>query len=209
MQKGTIKDFKETENYGFITPESGKDIHFSRRAVQQGPHPIAIGAPVEFETGPGRKPGEVTATKVIVTGSATATRLPREALFRDTFFGEDNCLKTEMFFSAAKAIAQAFRDENLTATQFRQVYQGFLAFAGPLRDKRMDFARARERFGIFYCERIVRQVERRQLPVVVKEFFDVHRDIAMHSREEMLGLFRYVTNIYCYFGDTQEEKARR
>jgi len=25
--------------------------------------------------------------------------------------------------------------------------------------------------------------------------------LALSSREEMLGLFRYVTNVVCYFGD--------
>lgn len=230
MQKGTIKDFKESENFGFITPESGKDVHFNRRAVQPGPHRPEIGAPVEFETGQGRKPGEFTATKVIITGPAPrasnsgprssggvrpgggyadSARLPKETIFADTFYGDDGQLRQELFFAAPEALADCFRRAELKSTQFRQMYQAFLGFAGPLRDRRLSFSAARERFGVFYVERIVRQVERGVLPSVVKEFLDAHRESALRNEKEMLGLFRYCTNVLCYFGDKEKEPSRR
>ncbi len=107
-----------------------------------------------------------------------------------------------IFFGAAEAAAQVFARSGLKPTQFRQLYAGFLAFAGPLRDGRMRFETARERFGVFYCERVVRQVERNVMPTAVRELIDAHRQIALASKAELLGLFRYLTNIYCYFGDS-------
>ena len=220
MNKGTIKTFTEDQNFGFITPEGGgKDIHFSRNAVQRDHQAkIAVGARVEYETGPGRKPGEFTAKGVVITGAppvqATftqrgtargATGLPKEALFPDTFYGENGYLKQELFYAAAASVADCFKRSAVTPTQFRQVYQALLGIIGPLRDKRLVFAAARERFGVFYVERIVRQVQRGVLRPVVQEFIDVHRDIALSEPKEMLALFRYLTNVYCYFGDKEKD----
>jgi CspA family cold shock protein len=220
MNKGTIKTFTEDQNFGFITPEGGgKDIHFNRNAVQRDHQTkIVVGSHVEYETAPGRKPGEFTAKGVVITGAppvqATftqrgtprgATGLPKEALFSETFYGEDGHLKQELFFTAPEALAGAFKGAGLKSSQFRQAYQAFLGFAGPLRDNRLSFDAARERFGVFYVERIVRQVERGILPPVVKEFMDIHRDIALSAPKEMLGLFRYLKNVYCYFGDKEKD----
>jgi len=222
MQKGTIKTFKEEEHFGFITPDGGeKDIHFGQRAVQQGPHGIREGARVEYDVGPGRKPGEFTAKTVVITGpppaqatfqqaeSTVPSRLPKEALFPLTFYGEDGHLRQELFFAAPEALAECFKRAGLKSSQFRQMYQAFLGFAGPLRDRRMQFNVARERFGVFYVERIVRQAERGILPGVVREFMDIHRETALRAREEMLGLFRYITNVYCYFGDKEKDSSRK
>jgi len=135
-------------------------------------------------------------------------RLPDEFVF-STFYNERGKLKDSLFYEKAQGLAELFHGEGLKSTPFRHLYQGFLAFAVPLRDKRMDFDSARERFGIFYVERVVRQTQRGYLPHVVKDFFDRHRDLALSSHEEMLGLFRYLTNVLCYFdkGD-KEERAR-
>lgn len=221
MPKGTIKTFIEDQNFGFIAPDDGgKDMHFSRRAVQQGAHDIAAGASVEYEIGPGRKPGEFTAKRVVITGSPTrqapaaspgrpqaGARLPKEALFPDTFY-EAGQLRQELFFDAPQILADCFKRADLKSSQFRQVYQAFLGFAGPLRDGRLSFNAARERFGVFYVERIVRQTERGMLPAIVKEFVDAHRDAALRTREEMLGFFRYLTNVLCYFGDKEKDSRR-
>lgn len=222
MQKGTIKTFNEDGHFGFITPDDGsKDIHFGQRAVQQGPNSVSAGAKVEFEVGPGRKPGEFTAKRVVIigpppaqtafpTGGSTVTaRLPKEVLFPETFYGADGQLRQELFFGAPESLAESFKRAGLKSSQFRQVYQAFLGFAGPLRDRRMQFNVARERFGVFYVERVVRQVERGILPPVVKEFVDIHRETALREPKEMLGLFRYLTNVYCYFGDKEKDSSRK
>lgn len=126
--------------------------------------------------------------------------LPQDVVFQ-SFYGANGKLRPEIFFEAAEAVAKAFRGAGYTSTAFRRLYQGFLGFAGPLRDRRLDFETAKERFGALYAEGIVRQQERGYLKPVVKEFVDKHRVLMLSSREEMLGFFRYLTNVLCYFGD--------
>ncbi|MBW1713414.1 MAG: hypothetical protein JRJ59_09740, partial [Deltaproteobacteria bacterium] len=94
-----------------------------------------------------------------------------------------------------------FQKADVKPTQYRKLFQAFQGFAGPLQDGRIDMDEARERFGVLYVERVVRQVERGIMPSVIKEFIDAHKDLAFSGKKEMLGLFRYITNIYCYFGD--------
>lgn len=55
MARGIVKWFDETKNYGFITPESGKDIFFHRSDLNTLEGTIEKGAPVEFEIGEGPK----------------------------------------------------------------------------------------------------------------------------------------------------------
>ncbi len=212
MAKGRIKTVNDASHFGFITPDGGgPDIHFSFGKIQRGdPKP---GAEVEYEVGQGRKPGELTAVNVVVTDAPPvrpaaappppggASSLPKECVF-DTFYGGDGFLKPEIFFTAPRAAAEKFRAAGLKASQFRQLYQAFLAFAGPLRDNRMEFGAAREKFGVMYVERVVRQCERGHLPPVVADLMVDHRTLALSDRREMLALFRYLTNIYCYFGDS-------
>ena len=212
MAKGRIKTVNAENHFGFITPDDGgPDIHFSFQKVKSGePRP---GAEVEYDVGPGRKPGEFTAVNVVITAAPPvrpaaaapppggASSLPKECVF-DTFYGGDGFLKPEMFFTAPRAAAEMFRRSGLKATQFRQLYQAFLAIAGPLRDNRMSFGAAKEKFGIMYVERVVRQCERGHLPRAVADLMVDHRALALSDRREMLALFRYLTNIYCYFGDS-------
>jgi hypothetical protein len=47
-------------------------------------------------------------------------------------------------------------------------------------------------------------VERKVLPAIVKELIDAHRDLALSDERQMLALFRYLTYIYCYFGDSEK-----
>lgn len=215
MAKGKIKSVTREQNFGFITPDDGgPDIHFSFRNIKSGdPRP---GAAVDYEVGPGRKPGESTAINVVVTAAPPArpaaappppggaSSLPQECIF-DTFYGEDGHLKPEIFFTAPRAAAEKFRGAGLKASQFRQLYQAFLGFAGPLRDKRMDFGAAREKFGVMYVERVVRQRERGYIPREVVDLMVDHRELALSDRREMLALFRYLTNIYCYFGESDNK----
>lgn len=126
--------------------------------------------------------------------------LPRECVF-DTFYGADGKLRRELFYNAPQQLAAILKTAQLKPHALRLLYQGFLSFAAPLRDNRLDFETARERFGIFYVERVIRQAQRGFLPPLMKDFVDAHRDLALKSREEMLGLFRYLTNVLCYFGD--------
>lgn len=211
MAKGRIKTVNAENHFGFITPDDGgPDIHFSFQKVKSGDP--RSGAQVEYDIGPGRRPGETTAVNVVVTAAPPArpaaapppggaSSLPKECVF-DTFYGGDGFLKPEMFFTAPRAAAEKFRGAGLKASQFRQLYQAFLAFAGPLRDNRMSFGAAKEKFGIMYVERVVRQHKRGYIPQEVVDLMLDHRTLALTDRREMLALFRYLTNIYCYFGDS-------
>ena len=128
--------------------------------------------------------------------------LPPECLFA-SFYDTQDHLDPRLFYEAPTAAAAAFKKAGLKSSQFRQLYQAFLAFAASLRDHRLPFPVACERFGTFYCERVVRQVEGKVLPAVVKNLIDAHRQLALGNERQMLALFRYLTNIYCYFGESE------
>ncbi len=50
MVKGTVKWFNDKKGYGFITPESGKDVFVHHSAIQgEGYKSLAEGQAVEFE----------------------------------------------------------------------------------------------------------------------------------------------------------------
>ena len=56
MAKGTVKWFCDQKGYGFITPESGKDIFVHHSAIQgEGYKSLAEGQAVEFDIGSGPK----------------------------------------------------------------------------------------------------------------------------------------------------------
>ena len=126
----------------------------------------------------------------------------------DSFYNEHGKLKDELFWGAPETAANAFQQAGLKPNALRNIYQGFLSFAVPLRDGRMDFDTARERFGVFYVERVVRQVNREVVPQVVLDFFERHRQLVLADRREMLALFTYLTNILCYFKDKKEGASR-
>lgn len=221
MAKGKIKRFVQDRGFGFITPDQGgEDLFFHIDEVNDRGYEVEEGAPVEFETKAGRKPGEMKAVRVRVLDYAAeepvqparseqpahggqAAQLPLECVFK-SFYGDDGCLHQKLFYEAPQKAADVFRRAGLKPSQFRQLYQGFLGFAAPLRDSPGKFCEARERFGAFYVERVVRQVERKYLPPSVKELIDVHRELALSEPRQMLALFRYVKNIYCYFGDSDK-----
>lgn len=127
-------------------------------------------------------------------------KLASDCVF-ESFYGENGKLRPQLFFQAPQKLASDLHKAGLTPHALRLLYQGFFGFAAPLRDNRLDFATAQERFGVFYVERVVRQTQRGMLPPLMKSLIDSHRDVALRNREEMLGLFRYLTNLLCYFGD--------
>ena len=56
MAKGTVKWFNDQKGYGFITPESGKDIFVHHSEIQgDGYKTLAEGQAVEFEVAEGPK----------------------------------------------------------------------------------------------------------------------------------------------------------
>ena len=56
MGKGVVKWFSDQKGYGFITPESGKDVFVHHSAIQgDGFKSLAEGQEVEFETKQGPK----------------------------------------------------------------------------------------------------------------------------------------------------------
>ena len=130
-------------------------------------------------------------------------KVPDNLIF-ETFYNEGGKLRQELFFDAPQTLAKLFQSAGLKSTALRALYNGFLSFAAALRDGRIDFDTASERFGVFHVERVVRQAKRGHLPPVVEDFMERHRALALSSRQEMLGLFRYVTNTLCYFGDKQD-----
>ena len=65
MAEGTVKWFNPDKGYGFISREDGDDlfVHFSEIQMD-GFKTLDEGDRVEFEVGPGKKPGETQALNV-------------------------------------------------------------------------------------------------------------------------------------------------
>ena len=215
---GFIKAIKE--GFGFIASQ-GEDFYFKPAQVNDAGYTLEVGAPVEFEITQGQG-GKTAAKNVRLTGfaeeqksapqsysspsknaspvSPTSAPLPAVCVFK-SFYGEDGFLEKRLFFESAQEMAKIFdradRPE-VKPSQFRQIYQQFLALAIPLRKSEKNFPQARESFGILYAERVVRAVNRDILNKVVRDLFDQHKDLALSEAREMLGFFRYLTNILCY-----------
>ncbi|OGX24928.1 MAG: cold-shock protein [Omnitrophica WOR_2 bacterium RIFCSPHIGHO2_01_FULL_48_9] len=61
MVKGTVKWFNNQKGYGFITPESGKDVFVHHSAIQgDGYKSLTDGQAVEFEITRGPKGEQAT-----------------------------------------------------------------------------------------------------------------------------------------------------
>ncbi|MFH1305551.1 MAG: cold shock domain-containing protein [Candidatus Omnitrophota bacterium] len=61
MAKGVVKWFNNAKGYGFITPESGKDVFVHHSAIQgEGYRTLEEGQQVEFEIKKGPKGEEAT-----------------------------------------------------------------------------------------------------------------------------------------------------
>ncbi len=65
MAEGTVKWFNPEKGYGFISQADGEDlfVHFSEIQMD-GFKTLDEGDRVEFEVGPGKKPGETQAINV-------------------------------------------------------------------------------------------------------------------------------------------------
>ena len=206
-KQGTVKKFIADKNIGWIESHAGGEDVFFHKSVIKG-QDVNEGDRVEYVDVPGDKGPK--ATYVLVLSKAAeqsanpSTSGPDwEICFFDTFYNEDGQYRDEIFYDAPTAAARILSDTRpkLTPTAYRAVYQGFLKFAGPLRDGRMKFAEARAHFGTFFVERIVRQHKREVIPRQLMDLFEKHKELALSSKDEMLGLFKYVTNILCFFGD--------
>jgi len=123
----------------------------------------------------------------------------------DSFYNSNGCLKEELFYKNPAELASRFQIEGLKSSALRNIYNSYLKFALRLKDGRISFEKAKEQFDIFFEERIVRQGNRKGsdnkplLPQGVISFFEKHKSIARKDEKQMLGLFRYLTNIMCYF----------
>lgn len=226
MEKGRIKKWLDDRGFGFIQPDKGgEDLWFHRDSIVTWEQEPGDGALVEFERVFDQKKGKWQAKNVKLLGApqearstpspaAASATLPPECVFDSFYDAQTGEFKQDLFSGAAEMAARAFRAGGLKTAQFRQIFNALRTAAVPLREKRVSLGKARERFNTFYVERIVRAHARNEaskviLPDGVKEFFDKHKDLALSSREEMLGLFRYVTNILCYFGDKEESRKGR
>lgn len=210
MKRGRIKKINQEKGSAFISPEGdSKDVYFLVSKVQGG-YPKENDK-VEFEVQETSQRPQAINIKLIPKDALTngqgkqrSAKLPPSFVF-DTFYNrETGKLKDELFYDIPEKAAKLFKKEGLTSSSFRNLYQGLLSFILPLRDKRISFEEAREKFGIFYTERVVRQNNRNQgdktiMPDIVLEWFNRHRELAISSKEEMLGLFRFITSVLCYF----------
>lgn len=126
--------------------------------------------------------------------------IPNSYIF-DTFYIDEKKtkLRQELFYGCPENLAKIFGREQLKPTSLRRLYSGLQSFINPLKLGKIDFEKAQEQFGIFYTEGIIRQNKRDVLPYVVVEFVNQHRELILSSKEEMLGFFRYITSILCYF----------
>lgn len=209
MPQGRIKKFIDDRGFGFIQPDEGEgEVFFHQSDVIKDGHKIAEGAPVKYEHVVRKEKGPA-AGKVTIQGpppkqsrssgrSSSGSGLPDQCIF-ESLCRENGQPRVELFFEVPESVARAFGRNDLKRSQFRQIYQAFKAFAVPLQEERLSFEDAKTRFGTFYTERIVRQVNRGHVPEEVKEFIDAHRDQVLSSKHEMLALFRYLTNVLCYF----------
>lgn len=132
--------------------------------------------------------------------------LNSDLIITSSFYDSSGYLKEELFYKNPETIAKDFQNYGLKSSALRNIYNSYLKFALRLKDGRITFEKAKEQFDIFYEERIIRQANRKEsnssrplLPGVVASFFEKHRDLARKDEKEMLGLFRYLTNIMCHF----------
>ncbi len=129
MKKGTIKVFYNDRGFGFIRPEAGEqEIFFHKNVVRDMGYPLEEGAPVEYEEGPGRKPGERQATRVVILGypadpapgerrpapprlEVSGRQLPPECIFEKSFYGRKRPPASKYLYEAAEAAARASRGQ--------------------------------------------------------------------------------------------------
>ena len=65
MAQGTVKWFNPDKGYGFISREDGDDLFVHYSEIQMdGFKTLDEGDRVEYEVGPGKKPGETQAINV-------------------------------------------------------------------------------------------------------------------------------------------------
>ncbi|MCX7598518.1 MAG: hypothetical protein N2512_06565 [Armatimonadetes bacterium] len=119
----------------------------------------------------------------------------------DSFYGPDGKLRQELFYDLPRELAKELARAGVSSKGLRSVFVAFQSFAGPLQAGRLDFPTAKERFNKMYVERVARQVGRGMLPHLLQDFFDRHRDLALAAPREMLGLFEYLKNVFCYMPD--------
>ena len=128
--------------------------------------------------------------------------IPSEYIF-DTFYIDEQKkkLRQELFYGSPEQLARIFVRSGLKPTALRRLYSYMQSFITPLKTGRIDFESAQERFGVFYTEGIIRQNKRKIIPNVVVELVDKHKSLILSCKEEMLGFFRYITSILCYFDE--------
>jgi len=194
---GTIKKFIQDKSFGFISPEDGsKDVWFHASSVDGNP---AEGLKVEFTEAQGNRGPEAGNVKIIKES------LPKECIF-PTFYNysqatDQKHLKQEIFFEAPKKAADFLKNSGLTSSALRMLFQGFRSFASRLDQGGLSFDRAKELFGDFYTQKVIRQNQRGMLPDPVVVLIDEHKELILSNPAEMKGFYKYLTNILCYFGD--------
>ncbi|MEM3055048.1 MAG: cold shock domain-containing protein [Candidatus Bathyarchaeia archaeon] len=193
-KRGVVSQYNPDKKLGFIKPEDGgKEIFFHIFDVNGGS--VDKGDFVEYSETMGDKGLKAVSITVLPP-------LPKECLF-DTFYDSNGCLKEELFYQAPEKAAEILAQRGLKSNALKATYQAFSSFAIPLESGRIKFEKAKELFNTFFDERIVRQKKRGIINKELFHLFDSHKEVALRSEEEMLGLFRYIKNIVCYFDDKQ------
>lgn len=68
-ERGVVKWYNETKNFGFITPDhGGKDLFFHRSDLETLEGTVEQGARVEYEVGTGAKGPQAKAVRVLPMG---------------------------------------------------------------------------------------------------------------------------------------------
>ena len=198
IRSGKIKEYNAERGFGFISPDDGSErVYFHRTKIIVGDP--SVGAFVEFETVKGQQGPAADRVQI------SKARVPPECVFtsfweKDKNTGEKN-LRLEIFFSSAQKAAVFFQAAGLTQSALRMLFQGLRFVVMKLDHETNGFARARESYGAFFSEKIVRQRNRNMLPEEIRSFFEAHNQLILSDPEEMSAFFTYLKSILCYFGD--------
>lgn len=125
-------------------------------------------------------------------GSAT---LPEECVFKESFYGDNDHLRREIFMEAAQEAASTFERDRMSASSIRSLFQMLKDMDQRAKsDPDLPLGEVQERYYHF-----VRQCVYQQKRDIIKDAFlqfaERHTDVATKSKEEFHGFVEYLTSI--------------